>query len=40
MKNGRMLGQSGRFSKVGPVIRVASILHRWHDDRSGPTGPV
>ena len=40
MKNGRTLGQSGRFTQLAPVIRRTFTSPRWHGYRSGPPGRV
>ena len=40
MKNGRMLGQSGRFSQVDPVIRRSFDIASMARLSSGPPGPV
>src|SRR6266852_4880850 len=40
MKNGRTLGQGGRFTQLEPVIAAASTSPRWRGYRSARPGPV
>ena len=40
MKNGRILGQSGRFAQLEPVIRRTFDIPRWRGYRSARLGPL
>jgi hypothetical protein len=40
MKNGRTLGQSGRFMRLEPVIAGFSTFRRWPGSRSARPGPL
>ena len=40
MKNGRTLGQSGRFKQLEPVIPGLSTFRRWPACRSARPGPL